>query len=242
MRHFSILILFVLSYTSSGCAQTKSPNTIIFPPDLEKEIALSALPEHLREDCGIYLFKKEKGFELVKESKNGHVTMVQRIPGMDDAFVPVSYDALGQKHHVKRILEIGRWIAERVEPNEINSRVAKKFEDGTYSAPKELGISYMLSPVNMVPRSPLGRPAIFPPHYMVYAPNLEHKDLGLPNFQWHSHHPNINNIGPHGNLIFKIGEKESEALKERHKDLIAKVEKFLGNKLSYYEVPKGGHN
>lgn len=238
MNYLSILILSIVPPTLSGYAQTQIPNTIIFPAGLEKDIALSALPEHLRDDCGIYLFNIQKGFELVRASKNGHTTMVQRIPGMDNAFVPVSYDALGQKHHVKRILEIGKWIAEGIAAEEIRARVAKRYEDGTYSAPDKLGISYMLSPLNMVPVSPLGRPALFPPHYMIYAPNYEHKDLGLPNFQWHGHHPNINNVGPHGNLIFKIGERESEEIKTRHKDLIARVEKFLGKKLSYYEVPK----
>ena len=238
MKHLSILVLLVISTTICGCAQTQKPNTIIFPAELEKEIALSALPEHLREDCGIYLFNPKKGFELVKESKNGHTTMVQRIPGMNDAFVPVSYDNLGQKHHVKRILDIGRWIAEGVSPEEIRERVKSRYENGTYLPPSKLGISYMLSPLNMVPRSPLGRPALFPPHYMVYAPNYEHKDLGLPDFDWHSIHPNINNIGPHGNLIFKIGEKETEAIKRKHKDLMDRVEKYLGRELSYHEVPK----
>ncbi|WP_299223444.1 hypothetical protein [uncultured Psychroserpens sp.] len=239
MRYFKIFMLFIIT---SACAQTKPLNTIVFPIDLERDIALSALPEHLRDSSGIYLFNIKEGYELVKKSENGFVTMVQRIPGMDNAFVPVAYDKVGQNHQVKRILKIGKWIAEGVEPNEIKRRVAKGFKDGTFSAPKELGISYMLSPVNMVPRSPLGMPAIYYPHYMIYAPNLEHEDLGLPNFQWHGYEPFINNRGPHGHLIFRVGDKETEEIKAKHNDLIKRVETFLGKSLSSFEVPKDRSN
>ena len=236
MSRLAMFLACGLSVVSYGQAQTTK--TIIFPADLEKAIALSALPPHLRDSCGIYLFNADKGYELIRPSANGQTTMVQRIPGMDDAFVPVSYDELGQKHHVKRILDIGQWIAAGVAPKEIRARVQARFEDGTYDAPQTLGISYMLSPLNMIPRSPLGRPALFPPHYMIYAPNFSHQDLCLPGFDWHGPHPNINNQGPHGNLIFRVGELEIEAIKAEHRELIARVEQFLGHELSYFEVPK----
>ncbi len=235
MKYFTLLILF---FTSAACAQIDHPITILFPPELEKEIALSALPDHLRVDCGIYIFNKETGFELERESKNGHIALVQRIPGKDDAFVPVSYDAAGRDHQIKRILQIGKWIAAGITPDEINKRVAQGFEDGTFTPPEELGISYMLSPVNMVPRSPLGRPAIYYPHYMIYAPNVTNEDLDFADFDWHGYQPFINNVGPHGNLIIRVGDKETEEIKEKHAALIAKVEDFLGQKLSYYEVPR----
>ncbi|WP_299112065.1 hypothetical protein [uncultured Winogradskyella sp.] len=235
MKYFIVLLSFVIT---NACAQTKNLKTIKFPEDLERDIALSALPEHLRENAGIYIFNEDKGYELIKESENGFTTMVQRIPGMDNAFVPVAYDSIGQLHQVKRILQIGKWIIKGLDPNEIKKRVSKGYKDGTFSAPTQLGISYMLSPVNMVPRSPLGKPAIYYPHYMIYAPNYVHDDLGLPNFDWHGYQPFINNSGPHAHLIFRVGDDEVEEIREEHKDLIVRVEKILGKPLSSFEVPK----
>ncbi len=238
MKYIKILLILFITNTFG---QSKKSNTIIFPLDLEKEIALSALPKHLRDGSGIYIYHENKGYELIKKSENGFVALVERIPGIKGAFAPVSYDAVGQRHHLKRIIEVGRWIAEGIEPNEIRARVTKGFKDGKFSAPNEFGISYMLSPVNILPSPPKGKPALYYPHYMVYAPNIAPNQLGLPKFHWHSYHPMILDQGPHGYLIFRVGDKETEDIRTEHKDLIKKVEAFLGKKLSSYEVAKN-HN
>ena len=235
MRSLLFSCLFLTNFLFMNAQSGESP-TILFPEELEREVALSSLPEHLRDEAGVYIFKKDKGYEMIKASTNGFIALVERIPGVHDAFAPVSYDSIGQMHHVKRILKVGEWIANGMTPKSIAQKVKEGFENGTFTPPSEFGISYMLSPVNILPSPPEGAPALYYPHFMVYAPNVAPSQLGLPKFHWHSYQPSILDKGPHGYLIVRLGDKETDEIRQNHKLLIKKVEKHLGKKLSSYEI------
>jgi hypothetical protein len=62
---------------------------------------------------------------------------------------------------------------------EIQAAIDKGYADGTFKAPTQPGIIYMMSCENRLGPDPrTGRPASFPPHVMFYAPYMTAKDLG----------------------------------------------------------------
>jgi hypothetical protein len=54
------------------------------PRDLEIQLALSALPAHIRENATVYVLNPDKGFEVARKGTNGFHTFVARTG--DDAF------------------------------------------------------------------------------------------------------------------------------------------------------------
>ncbi len=234
-----ILIITTIALSVVGHAQVEK-KTIVFPEELETELALSSLPDHLRDGAGVYLFNEDKGYFKKKESSNGFFALVERVPEFPDAFAPVSFDAEGVRTHIPRILDRGKWIAEGKSAKEIKRLVADRFANNTYSIPQNPGISYMLSPTNILP-SPTGKVALYYPHYMIYASFAKSEDLGFDKFHWHTAAPMLLDGGPHGLIVIRVGDSETKAIRETQKDLIAKVEKHLGKKISSYEIAKS-HN
>jgi len=46
--------------------------------DVEIQLALSALPPHLRDNAAVYVLNPEKGFELARKGTNGFHALVAR--------------------------------------------------------------------------------------------------------------------------------------------------------------------
>ncbi|MEQ9591584.1 MAG: hypothetical protein RLN86_03245 [Cyclobacteriaceae bacterium] len=233
MKQTFTMIMILATYLS--VAQDKTELPILFPEPLEIELALSSLPKHLRSEASVYVYKRGDGHVLKKQGTNGFTALVERVPGFPTAFAPVSYDAEGTRTHIPRIIDQGKWIEEGKSAKEIRETVAMKFARNEYSIPRAMGISYMLSPTNILP-SPLGKPALYYPHYMIYAPYAKPEELGLPKFGWHSAAPTLLDQGPHAVMVIRLGTEESAQIREDEKELVAKMEKFLDRKLSSFEV------
>ena len=83
------------------------------PEDLEFELALSALPPHLRADAAVYLLDPDAGFELARPGTNGFHAFVIRIDNAaftadwdydsypEDILVPIAYDEAGVPAQMK---------------------------------------------------------------------------------------------------------------------------------------------
>jgi len=54
------------------------------PRDLEIQLALSALPPHLRDSATVYVLNPDKGFEVARKGANGFHALVARTG--DDTF------------------------------------------------------------------------------------------------------------------------------------------------------------
>ncbi|MEQ9424783.1 MAG: hypothetical protein RJQ09_10220 [Cyclobacteriaceae bacterium] len=229
-----LFTIMMMAATITLTAQNKEL-PIIFPEELEIELALSSLPAHLRADAAVYVFKRKLGYVKVKDGTNGFTALVERPIGFPTSFAPVSFDEEGTKTHIPRIFDQGKWMEESKSVKEIQEMVREKFATNQYGIPKTTGISYMLSPLNILP-SPTGKPAWYYPHYMIYASYVKKSDLGLGKFSWHTDAPMLLDQGPHGLLVVRMGIEESNKIKEQEKDLIFKMEKFLGKKLSSFEI------
>src|SRR5438093_12579409 len=74
-------LLFSLMASAEG-RPTKSVEPL--PRDLEIQLALSALPPHLRDNATVYVLNPAKGFEVARKGPNGFHALVARTG--DDRF------------------------------------------------------------------------------------------------------------------------------------------------------------
>src|SRR5436305_12977774 len=78
----SIALIAGLFFSLAATAQNKqmsSGNKIEpLPRDLEIQLALSALPPHLRDNAAVYVLNPDKGFEVARQGTNGFHTFVAR--------------------------------------------------------------------------------------------------------------------------------------------------------------------
>ncbi len=183
-RLVRLSVLLVFGYAGSIIAQDDSTNTKRPDPQQlpellsrEKEIALalSAAPEHLRKDAGVYVLERN-GFVKVRESKNGFTCIVNRDHPLNQK--PVCFDAEGTATILPKILRVGELLMQGKSMSEINAEIAEGFRTGKYISPRRAGVAYMLSGDirNFNPRT--GKVDSFPSHVMFYAPNLTNADLG----------------------------------------------------------------
>ena len=180
----------------------------LLPRDKEIALALSAAPEHLRKDAGVYVLKRN-GFVKVRESKNGFTCIVNRDHPLNQK--PVCFDAEGTATILPKILRVGELLMQGRSMSAINAEIAEGFRTGKYIAPRRAGVAYMLSGDirNFNPRT--RKVESFPPHVMFYAPNLTNADLGTtpealakdPTL------PFVAYQGPHGFIIVVNGDAKS---------------------------------
>ncbi len=148
----------------------------LLPREREVAAALSAGPKAIFGSAGVYALG-ERGFELVRESRDGFHCLVQRShPG---AFEPQCLDAEGSRTVLRAILLETELRMSGATDAEIDATVAAAWADGRLRAPSRPGINYMLSKENRVPVDDAGSTIIpYRPHVMVYAPYLTNRDFG----------------------------------------------------------------
>src|SRR5262245_57209726 len=119
MRRISTTALFLgLLLAPTASAQESQPTTATtrvgpLPRDLEIQLALSALPPHLRDGATVYVLNPAKGFEVARQGTNGFHTLVARTGDdtfrgswplkayRDDILYPISFDDAGSKAQMR---------------------------------------------------------------------------------------------------------------------------------------------
>jgi hypothetical protein len=134
------------------------------PSDEQVRLALSAAPPHLREAAGV-LVLEAVGYEVERPSSNGFWCLLERWERAVAA--PICYDRVGSASTLQavRYLETRRF--EGAADSTIHAEIDAGYEDGSFAAPNEWGVAYMLSPFG---------PA--PPHVMYYAPYARNAEFG----------------------------------------------------------------
>ena len=77
----TIIVIAGLLFSLTASAENKIEP---LPRDLEIQLALSALPRHLRDGATVYVLNPNKGFEVARKGTNGFHTFVARTG--DDTF------------------------------------------------------------------------------------------------------------------------------------------------------------
>lgn len=211
--------LLVCGYIGSASAQSvpydaKGPSSAssqllpeLLPREKEIELALSAVPEHLRAGAGVYVLERN-GFVKVRESTNGFTCIVNRDHPLNQK--PVCFDAEGTATILPKILRVGELLMQGRTMSEIDKEIEEGFRTGKYISPRRAGVAYMLSGDirNYNPRT--RKVESFPPHVMFYAPNVTNADLGTTR-EALTKDPSLPFVayqGPHGYIIVLAGDKQ----------------------------------
>ena len=131
MRNFQILIvivslLFAITANAQLPAEIKKIESL--PRDLEIQLALSALPRHLRDNATVYVLDHHKGFEVARKGTNGFHTFVARTGDdtfrgswpfteyREDTLYPVSFDSAGAKEQMRVFFDAAEMQAKGTPP------------------------------------------------------------------------------------------------------------------------------
>src|SRR5258708_15380178 len=113
-----LALLFSLTVSAQNNETAKGANKLApLPRDLEIQLALSALPPHLRDNATVYVLNPDKGFEVARQGTNGFHALVARTG--DDTFRgtwtlkayrydilhPISFDQGGARAQLRVFLD-----------------------------------------------------------------------------------------------------------------------------------------
>jgi len=115
-----LVIMLSAAFGPSANAETAARKAVgkiePLPQDLEIQLALSALPPHLRDHATVYVLNPDKGFAVARKGTNGFHTFVARTGDdafrgtwpltkyRDDVLYPVSFDSAGAREQMRVFL------------------------------------------------------------------------------------------------------------------------------------------
>jgi hypothetical protein len=230
-------LLFSLTASAENRHTPEVTNKIEpLPRDLEIQLALSALPPHLRDNATVYVLNPAEGFEVARKGTNEFHAFVARTG--DDTFkgswplteyrsdilYPISFDKAGTKAQMRVFFDAAEMQAKGTPPGELKKIIQDRYKAGFYRAPDRAGISYMLSPVlrtYVFPEESDRVSTINLPHVMYYAPDISNEDVGggKPGGMY----PAVILHGHHGYTMQPLGVTETAALTKEHAEMLARI-------------------
>jgi DNA-binding phage protein len=190
------------------------------PAKLETQFALSAVPSGLRDRATVYLLDPKRGYHLSRQGTNGVTCLVERtvwewVDFRNDIYIPLCYDAVGTKGHLKVIMDTATLRARGMSPVALKAEIENRYKSKTYKAPEKPGLSYMVAPVMRA----LGPPdmkmhTMSMPHLMFYAPNVTNEDIGA-----------VPDLSVPSSLLYPFIDKQGNAEQSYMIQLIGEAEK-----------------
>lgn len=235
MARRTMAIVTSLFAMSPAIAETE--DFVELPRDLEIELALSALPAELQDDATIYIRDPKRGYVIHRNGTNGWATFVARTSARfyeadweyhypSDILIPQAHDMVGQAHHMRPYFDLALMRINDVPPAKAKDRLRRRFGDGTYTAPKTGGMSYMLAPIHRAYLAPAQSDTIMTfsfPHHMPYAPNMPTGHLG--GMDPHNRSGTLDHggtdTGPHGYFYFMAQADQVEAIRIKYAGLLS---------------------
>lgn len=233
----TIIVIVGLLFTLNANAQNnKAPKVEPLPRDLEIQLALSALPPHLRDNATVYVLNPDKGFEVARKGTNGFHAFVARTGDdafrgswplteyRDDILYPISFDKAGAKTQMRVFFDAAEMQAKGTPAGELKRIIKDRFKTGYYKAPERAGISYMLSPILRTYTNPEENDSVATlnvPHVMYYAPNVSSEDIG--GGKRARMYPFVIMPGPHGYFIQLLGLTERAAINKEYEEMLARL-------------------
>ena len=239
----AIVVIAGLLFSLSASAEEKQTRNAMgkiepLPRDLEIQLALSALPPHLRDYATVYFLNPDKGFEVARKGTNGFHAFVARTGDdafrgswpltkyRDDILYPISFDKAGSKAQMRVFFDAAEMQARGTPPGELKRIIKDRYKSGYYKAPERAGISYMLAPVHRTYANPDENDSVITlnlPHVMYYAPNVSNEDIGGGKPSPDSMYPFIILHGPHGYMIQLLGLTEKAAITKEYDEMLARL-------------------
>ena len=217
-----------------------SPRNAIepLPRDLEIQLALSALPPHLRDAATVYVLNPARGFEVARPGTNGFHAFVARTGDdtfrgewpltkyRDDILYPIAFDNAGAKAQMRIFFDAAELQAKGTPAAQLKRIMQQRLKAGFYPAPARAGVAYMLSPVLRTYINPDANDTVLTanvPHVMYYAPNVSNQDIGGAQPKPGSLYPFVILRGPHGYSIQFLGVTETAAVNREYGDMLARL-------------------
>lgn len=206
------------------------------PRDLEIQLALSALPPHLRDNATVYVLNPAKGFEAARQGTNGLQALVARTGDdtfkgswplkeyRDDILYPIAFDAAGSRAQMQVFLDAAELQAKGTPPGELKRIIKDRYRTGYYKAPARAGIAYMLSPVLRTYGNPEVGDTVLTidfPHVMYYAPDVSDADIGAGKIA--GMYPFVIFHDRHGYMIQPLGQLETAAVTQEYREMLARL-------------------
>lgn len=228
-------IRFALSIIAIGLAgmSAQATETTLeqMPAELETRFALSALPPAMRDQAAVYRLDPEEGYRLSRQGSSGVTCLVERTVWeladfRNDIYIPLCYDAVGTKAHLKVIMDAATLRAQGMSPADLKTEIENRYRTNAYKAPEKPGLSYMIAPVMRTVGPPDMKVHTMPmPHLMFYAPNMTNKDIGArPDLTVHASllYPFIDRqgIAEQSYMIQLVGEAEKAKILADEKPLL----------------------
>jgi hypothetical protein len=250
----AVIVGLLLSLTARAQSEHSSGGTNRIEPlprDLEIQLALSALPAHLRDNATVYVLNLGKGFEVARKGTNGFHALVARTGDdsfrgtwplreyRDDILYPISFDEAGTKAQMRVFSDGAEMQAKGTPPGELKKIIQERYKTNYYKAPERAGVSYMLSPILRTYVNPDENENVATanvPHVMHYAPNVSNADVGgampspeqLRYFSQHGRWPDSPDPfvilhGPHGYMVQFLGATERDAINKEYEEMLARL-------------------
>jgi hypothetical protein len=235
-----VLVAGLLFSLAAGAEDKQTPKVMNkiepLPRDLEIQLALSALPPHLRDNATVYVLNPDKGFEVARKGTNGFHAFVARTGDdafrgswpltayRDDQLYPISFGSAGVEAQMRVFFDAAEMQAKDTPPGELKKIIQDRFKTGYYKAPGRAGISYMLSPVLRTYFNPEENDNVITmnyPHVMYYAPNVSNEDIG--GGKLGGMYPFVIFQGPHGYFIQPIDLTERAAINKEYEEMLARL-------------------
>src|SRR5579863_3527990 len=252
----TIVVIAGLLFSLAASAQNEQPSSGTnrfdpLPRDLEIQLALSALPPHLRDNATVHVLNPDKGFEIARKGTNGFNAFVARTGDdtfrgtwplkayRDDILYPISFDDAGTKAQVRIFFDAAEMQAKGTPPEELKKIMQQRFQAHYYPMPERAGVSYMLSPILRTYVNPDANDGVATsniPHVMYYAPNVSNDEMGgaMPTpeqFAYYMQHgrwpdtpyPFLILHGPHGYMVQFRGSEERDAITKQYEGMLAQL-------------------
>jgi hypothetical protein len=235
-----VVIIGLLFSLTAGAEDKQAPKVMKkiepLPRDLEIQLALSALPPHLRDNATVYVLNPDKGFEVASKGTNGFHAFVARTGDdafrgswpfteyRDDILCPISFDQAGSKSQMRIFFDAAEMQAKGTPPDELKRIMQDRHKAGHYKAPERAGISYMLSPILRTYFNPEESDRVVTinyPHVMYYAPNVSNDDIG--GGELGGMNPFVILPGPHGYMIQPIDLTERAAINKEYEEMLERL-------------------
>lgn len=176
-----IIVVACLGLISASIQADESYRLLFLDKDEELKLALSAGPEHIRNDATVYTFGKS-GYELAQKGSNGFICLVNRDGSQngDLTLRPTCWDDEGSKSIVPVMLRVGELLTQGKSSDEIKTEIERGYAELRFRAPTMTGIAYMLvGDVQFDAAKGKISKTVFPAHYMIYAPSVTNEALGI---------------------------------------------------------------
>ncbi|MDX1517360.1 MAG: hypothetical protein R3288_11000 [Woeseiaceae bacterium] len=166
----------------------------------EIALALSALPERLRDDASVVGLTRD-GFRTLRERDGAFTCIVER--NHPRALIPQCLDAAGKASILPALVFKSERVLSGDPPDTVDAAYRERLASGEFTAPARPGISYMASDYNYIYVASADQIRKVPPHVMFYAPGLDNDDVGgsFADGQANRGLPFVVDPGPHGYMV-----------------------------------------